>query len=55
MTVSEAYSLGLFSFFQVNNEALKGNDPADTEAQAVHIFWPGMEKEQSKKQVYSLT
>ncbi|KAL7981487.1 hypothetical protein Chor_002383 [Crotalus horridus] len=50
MTVSEAYSLGLFSFFQVNNEALKGNDPADTEAQAVHIFWPGMEEEQSKKQ-----
>ncbi|KAK9395103.1 coiled-coil domain-containing protein 15 [Crotalus adamanteus] len=37
-------------FQKVNNEALKGNDPADTEAQAVHIFWPGMEEEQSKKQ-----
>ncbi|KAG8141441.1 hypothetical protein E2320_007064, partial [Naja naja] len=35
---------------QVNSDTVKDNNPADTEAQVVHIFWPGIEKEQSKKQ-----
>ncbi|XP_007432137.1 coiled-coil domain-containing protein 15 [Python bivittatus] len=37
-------------FQKVNSEILKGSSPADTEAQAVQILWPGLEKEQSKKQ-----
>ncbi|XP_026527095.1 coiled-coil domain-containing protein 15 [Notechis scutatus] len=38
-------------FQKVNSDTMKDNNPADTEAQVVHIFWPGIEKEQSKKQV----
>lgn len=49
----KVYSLCFF--FQVNSDTLKDNNPADTEAHAVHIFWPGIEEEQSKKQVYNLT
>uniref|UniRef100_A0A8C6X838 Coiled-coil domain-containing protein 15 n=1 Tax=Naja naja TaxID=35670 RepID=A0A8C6X838_NAJNA len=37
-------------FQKVNSDTVKDNNPADTEAQVVHIFWPGIEKEQSKKQ-----
>ncbi|XP_070621149.1 coiled-coil domain-containing protein 15 isoform X2 [Erythrolamprus reginae] len=37
-------------FQKVNSDTLKDNNPSDTEAHAVHIFWPGIEEEQSKKQ-----
>ncbi|XP_013917700.1 PREDICTED: coiled-coil domain-containing protein 15 [Thamnophis sirtalis] len=37
-------------FQKVNNGTLKDNNLADIEAHAVHIFWPGVEEEQSKKQ-----
>ncbi|XP_034292884.1 coiled-coil domain-containing protein 15 isoform X3 [Pantherophis guttatus] len=35
---------------EVNSDTLKDNNPANTETRAVHIFWPGIEEEQSKKQ-----
>ncbi|XP_058050642.1 coiled-coil domain-containing protein 15 isoform X2 [Ahaetulla prasina] len=35
---------------EVNSDTLKDNNPVDTKALAVRIFWPGIEEEQSKKQ-----
>ncbi|XP_070808697.1 coiled-coil domain-containing protein 15 [Pituophis catenifer annectens] len=35
---------------EVNSDTLKDNNPANTETRAVHLFWPGIEEEQSKKQ-----